>query len=60
MQYFINRLKEASTWRGILAIVTACGVTISPELTDAIVGVGLAAMGVVGVFFPDAKPAPQQ
>jgi len=57
MQYFINRLKEASTWRGIVAVVTACGLSVSPELGEAIVGAGLALMGIIGVFFPDSKPA---
>lgn len=57
MNYFISRLKEASTWRGIVAIVTACGIGISPELGEAIVGAGLGLMGIVGVFFPDSKPA---
>lgn len=55
MQYFINRLKEASTWRGIVALITACGVNLSPELGEAIVGAGLGLMGIIGVFFPDSK-----
>ena len=27
--YLIERLKEASTWRGIVALLTAVGVTLS-------------------------------
>lgn len=57
MQYILARLKEASTWRGIVAVVAACGVAISPELSDAIVGAGLGLMGILGAFFPDSKPA---
>ena len=53
MNFIVSRLKEASTWRGILAIITACGITVSPEQSDAIVATGLALIGVVGAFFPD-------
>lgn len=54
MNYVLARLKEASTWRGIIAIVTACGVALSPEQIEAIIATGLALMGIVGAFFPDA------
>ena len=57
MDYIMARLKEASTWRGIVAIVTACGVALSTAQIEAIVATGLALMGIVGAFFPDAtKP----
>lgn len=51
--YIIARLKEASTWRGIVALVTAIGVTLTPDQSAAIVAAGLAVMGAVGAFFPD-------
>ncbi len=51
--YIIDRLKEASTWRGIIALLTAAGVTISPEMVDKIVAAGLAVMGIIGMFFKD-------
>ena len=51
--YIIARLKEASTWRGIIALLTAAGVTISPEMVDKIVAAGLAVMGIIGMFFKD-------
>ena len=31
-KYIINRLKESSTWLGIIGLVTACGATISTIL----------------------------
>lgn len=52
-KYIIERLKEASTWRGIIAIATAAGMTISPEQSAAIVAAGLAIIGAVGAFVPD-------
>lgn len=51
--YIIDRLKEASTWRGIIGLITAAGVTISPEQIDKIVAAGLAIMGVIGMLFKD-------
>lgn len=53
-KYVFSRLGEASTWRGIMAIVTAAGIAISPEQAAAITASGLAVIGVVGAFFPDA------
>ncbi|MFA6100446.1 MAG: hypothetical protein WC750_06295 [Patescibacteria group bacterium] len=55
-QYIINRLKEASTWRGIIALITAAGITLQPNQVEAIVAAGLAAIGIVGAFFPDSTP----
>lgn len=45
----LAKLKEASTWRGIIMLLGLAGVTLSPELTEAIVYTGLAAMGLVEV-----------
>lgn len=53
--YLINRLREPSTWRGILALLTAAGVAISPEQIEAVVTTGLALIGLIGVFTSD-KP----
>jgi hypothetical protein len=56
--YVIARLKEASTWRGIIALITSVGVTLSPELQGAIVAAGLGVMGIVGALVPDTKVTP--
>lgn len=53
MSYIFNRLKEASTWRGIFALLTALGVTVQPELQEAILASGLAIIGLIGVLFKD-------
>ena len=57
MKLIIERLNEASSWRGIIALITAAGVALSPEQQNTIVAVGLAIMGVMGAFFPDVKPS---
>ncbi len=50
MQYIIDRLKEASTWRGIFMLLTALGLNIAPELQDSILQAGVALVGVAGVI----------
>ena len=46
MNYIINRLKEKSTWIGIITLLGSLGVVIRPELREAlpIFGVGLGAL----------------
>ena len=51
--YLLARIREASTWRGIIFFATAAGVPIAPALAESIVTLGLALAGVVGIFFPD-------
>ena len=50
MTYILDRLKEPSTWRGILAMITAVGVKLHPELQEAIISAGLALIGMVNIF----------
>ena len=55
IQFLLERGKEASTWRGIVAILTAAGVTLSPAQAEAIIALGLAVIGAIGVFTSDKK-----
>lgn len=55
IEFLLERGKEASTWRGIVAILTAAGVTISPAQAEAIIALGLAVIGAIGVFTSDKK-----
>lgn len=52
-EYLMERLKEPSTWRGVVMLLTTAGMTISPELQNVIVSVGLAVVGLLGVFTKD-------
>lgn len=49
LEYFTH----ASTWKGLIAIVTAAGVSVEPLLADKIIAAGLALIGVVQVFVDD-------
>lgn len=53
--YVVNRAREASTWRGIVMLLTAVGLKITPEMADAIISVGIAVAGLVGMLLPDSK-----
>lgn len=63
MKYILDRLSEASTWRGIISIITALGVKLRPDMTEAIISGGLSAMGIINILrkekdaaAPAAKP----
>ena len=51
--YILARAKEPSSWRGFILLLTAAGLPIAPELADAIISVGLAVAGLIGVATPD-------
>lgn len=44
---------EPSTWRGIVYLLSATGIAISPEQQGAIVSAGLAVAGAIGLFIKD-------
>ena len=53
--FIIKRLKERSTWIGLAGLLSALGVVVSPELTEAIVTAGIAVGGLIMVLTKDAE-----
>ena len=53
VNWVVNRCKEASTWRGLIWLLTACGMSISPEMAGYIATAGMALAGLVGVLSSD-------
>ena len=53
MKYILDRLKEPSSWRGIVMIATAFGVSVNTELMGSIIVVGTGLAGVIGFVFKD-------
>ena len=49
IQYFLERAKEPSTWRGAVFLLTSLGLGIAPELANAIITAGVAVAGLLGV-----------
>lgn len=53
--YFLERAKEPSTWRGAILFLTAIGVPIAPAMTEAIVTAGLGLAGLIGMITSDSR-----
>jgi multidrug transporter EmrE-like cation transporter len=52
--YLIDQARQASTWRGVILVVTSlCGWTVSEEKVGAVVLIGVALAGLVGLLLPD-------
>ena len=51
--YLLARAKEPSSWRGLILLLTAAGVPIAPGMAEALISVGLAVAGLIGVATPD-------
>ncbi|MCI0441187.1 MAG: hypothetical protein L0177_18955 [Chloroflexi bacterium] len=56
MKYLLTRLSEASTWQGIVALLTVAGVSLSPEQGQQVIATGLAVIGLIKTFLPDTVP----
>lgn len=48
--FSLERAKERSTWVGLVGLLAAVGVALSPEQAEAIATLGVAIAGAVGVF----------
>lgn len=53
MKWLLARLREPSTWRGIVWLATVAGLSLRPDQAEAIVAVGMALAGLLGVFLAD-------
>lgn len=54
MRYLIDRLKEPSTWRGLIMVATGVfGAQWGPESQETILYVGVSLAGIVGAVLPD-------
>lgn len=56
MNTVISYLKQPSTWRGIIAVAAAFGLSLNPEQAAAIVAAAVAAVGVLEVFRNENPP----
>jgi len=51
-QWILDRLRERTTWAGLVAIATAFGLNISPEDGEAII---TGAMALIGIVFAGTR-----
>jgi hypothetical protein len=49
-KWILDRAREISTWIGLVKILTAAGIGISPELGEAIAALGIAIGGFIAVI----------
>jgi hypothetical protein len=53
----IDQLKQPSTWRGIVILCSSLGYALTPDMGQAIIAVGLAVSGLIGILAgPDTPP----
>jgi len=53
--YVLNRLREPSTWRGLVSLAMAAGIGIHPEMIESIIAAGVTVVGLILTFKRDAK-----
>ena len=50
MEWIVDRLKERSTWLGLISLVTAVGLSLNPNQVEAVIAAGMAVGGVVAAL----------
>jgi len=53
IRWAADRLREASTWRGITLLLTSIGITVKPDLMEQIIVAGTGIAGVIGLVTKD-------
>lgn len=53
MKTILERLAQESTWRGIITVIGAFGVAVSPELANHIIAGALAIVGIINIAKKD-------
>lgn len=60
MNWLVIRMREPSTWRGLVWLLTALGVSLRPEIWEQVTAVGMAVAGLLGILMAEsAAPAPE-
>ena len=52
----IQHFQTPSTWRGVFLLLSAIGVYVRPDIAEAIIALGMAASGLIGVLTSDQPP----
>lgn len=55
LNFFLERSKEPSTWRGVSLFLTALGIYVEPALYTQITTVGVGLAGLIGMVTADKK-----
>ena len=49
----LKRLKQESTWRGLIVVITLVGVKLQPDQIEAIITAGVALVGAINIIKND-------
>lgn len=52
-QMISDRFKEPSTWRGLVMLMTAFGVSMAPDTMDYVIAAGTGVSGLIGLVTKD-------
>lgn len=55
MNWILARIKEPSTWAGLVTILTVAGVAVSPEMKEAVISAGVGIGGLILVIMKERK-----
>ena len=50
IDWIADRMKERSTWLGLISFAAALGVSFDPAQTEAVVAAGMGLAGIVAAF----------
>lgn len=53
MNKFIEIITQPSTWRGLVWMLTAIGINLNPEQSQAVITAGMGVAGIIGAFTSD-------
>ena len=51
--YVLTRLRERSTWLGLISLLTALGIVLTPAQQEYVIAAGSALAGLVATLTPD-------
>ena len=55
VEFFLLRLRERSTWLGLISLATAAGLILSEAQQEAVIAAGSALAGLIAALTPDKK-----
>ena len=53
MKYVSDLIRQPSTWRGIISVLTAFGIVLNPQQIESVIAAGMAINGLIGAFIND-------
>jgi len=57
LDFLLTRARERSTWLGVISLVTALGLSLGTEASEAIIAAGMSVAGLIAVFTSDKGDA---